>query len=91
MPLKKLKDLIWDIYQMKVKYDAKMNQAGMPLETMEQYVYTYLVQRYGIKSLILEWSQAIVNALSTYSQEDHEVCLFQKVLKNECDEEFRFV
>jgi hypothetical protein len=26
-----------------------------------------------------------------YCQEDHEVNLFGKIIKNECDEEFRFI
>ena len=54
-------------------------------------MYTYLVQKYGLKSLIVEWATAIINGVRTYAREDHEVSLFAKVLKNECDEEFRFI
>ena len=54
-------------------------------------MYTFLVQKYGLKSLIVEWATAIINAVRAYTREDHEVALFAKVLKNECDEEFRYI
>ena len=54
-------------------------------------MYTYLVHKYGLKSLIVEWATAIINGVRAYLQEDHEVSLFAKVLKNECDEEFRYI
>jgi hypothetical protein len=58
---------------------------------MEQYMYTYLNQKYGLKSLIVDWASTIIQGIKTYIKEDHEVTLFGKVLKNECDEEFRFI
>lgn len=54
-------------------------------------MYTYLNQRYGLKNLIIEWAAAIINGIKTYLKEDHDVALFGKILKNECDEEFRFI
>jgi hypothetical protein len=54
-------------------------------------MYTYLNQRYGLKNLIIEWAAAIINGIKTYLKEDHDVGLFGKILKNECDEEFRFI
>ena len=63
----------------------------MPRETMEQYMYTYLNQKYGLKNLIIEWAAAIINGIKTYIREDHDIALFGKILKNECDEEFRFI
>lgn len=52
-------------------------------------MYTYLNQRYGLKSLIIEWATAIVNGIKNYQKDDHEVFLFGKILKNDCDEPFR--
>jgi oligoribonuclease NrnB/cAMP/cGMP phosphodiesterase (DHH superfamily) len=63
----------------------------VPRETMEQYMYTYLNQKYGLKSLIVEWAAAIINAVKTHIKEDHDAALFAKILKNDCDEEFRFI
>jgi hypothetical protein len=54
-------------------------------------MYTYLNQRYGLKQLIIEWASAIINGIKRYQGEDNEVCLFGKVLRNEIDEEFRYV
>lgn len=54
-------------------------------------MYSYLNKRYGLKSLVLEWAAAIIHGVRRYSQEDSEVELFGKILKNECDEDFRFV
>lgn len=44
-----------------------------------------------MRTLIIEWLQAILNAVNMYKREDHEVRLFGKILKNECDEEFRLI
>ncbi len=63
----------------------------MPRETLEQFMYTYLNQKYGLKNLIVEWAAAIINAVKMYIREDHDAALFAKILKNECDEEFRFI
>jgi hypothetical protein len=55
-------------------------------------MYTYLNQRYGLKQLIIEWAGAIIGGIKRYSKEkDADVCLFGKVLRNEVDEDFRFV
>ena len=52
-------------------------------------MYTYLNQKYGLKSLIVEWAASIINGIKTYVKQDHDVALFAKILKNECDEGFR--
>jgi Ca2+-binding EF-hand superfamily protein len=91
LTLKQLKEVINDMYAQKLKYDQKCVESKLPRETMEQYMYTYLNQRYGLKSLIIEWVAAIINGIKTYLKQDHDVALFGKILKNECDEEFRFI
>lgn len=79
------------MYAQKIKFDKKCDDSKAPKETMEQYMYTYLNQKYGLKSLIVEWAASIINGVKTYLKEDHEVTLFAKILKNECDEEFRLI
>jgi hypothetical protein len=39
----------------------------------------------------VEWAASIINGVKTYIRKDHDVTLFAKILKNECDEEFRFI
>lgn len=54
-------------------------------------MYTYLNQKYGLKTLIIEWASTIITGVKTYLRDDHDITLFAKILKNECDEQFRFV
>ena len=89
LPPKQLKDIIQDIYTQKLKFDQKARDLGQAIETMEQFMYTYLVQKYGLKSLIVEWATAIINSIKFYIQpqnenaaEDTTVSLFAKILKN---------
>eukprot|EP01022_Parablepharisma_sp_SALTPOND_P015706 TRINITY_DN224_c0_g1_i1.p3 TRINITY_DN224_c0_g1~~TRINITY_DN224_c0_g1_i1.p3 ORF type:complete len:446 (+),score=58.40 TRINITY_DN224_c0_g1_i1:14248-15585(+) len=91
LSLKALKEVINDIYTQKVKFDERCAMAGQPKETMEQYMYTYLNQRYGLKALIIEWATAIVSGIKKHSKEDSDVALFGKILQNECDEEYRLI
>ena len=44
-----------------------------------------------IQNLIIEWATAIINGIRKFSTEDNDVAVFGKILRNECDEEFRFV
>eukprot|EP00826_Nyctotherus_ovalis_P048786 TRINITY_DN5782_c0_g1_i14.p1 TRINITY_DN5782_c0_g1~~TRINITY_DN5782_c0_g1_i14.p1 ORF type:complete len:640 (+),score=99.30 TRINITY_DN5782_c0_g1_i14:126-2045(+) len=90
LTLKQLKELIHDIYIQKQKYDEKCAATKLPRETMEQYMYSYLNQRYGLKSLIIEWTAAIVSGIKAYYTKDCDVQLFWKILRNECDEDYRF-
>ena len=79
------------MYNQKLKYDLKCRESKLSVETMEQYMYTYLNQKYGLKTLIVEWASLIISGVKAYLRDDHEVTLFAKILKNECDEDFRFV
>jgi len=58
---------------------------------MEQFMYTYLNQRYGLKPLIIDWASAIISAIQRFSRDCADICLFGKVLRNEIDEDFRYV
>jgi hypothetical protein len=91
LTLRQLKDLINDIYQQKTKFDQKCEDSKLPRETMEQFMYTYLNQRYGLKNLIIDWAAGIINGIKSFQREDHDVALFGKILRSECDEEFRYI
>ena len=54
-------------------------------------MYTYLNQRYGLKQLIIDWAHAIISAIKQYSRQCADVHLFGKLLRNEVDEDFRYV
>ena len=52
LTLKQLKEFIEEIYISKEKFDQKCFDAHQAKETMEEYMYSYLNQKYGLKSLI---------------------------------------
>lgn len=79
-----------DIYTSKQKYNTFCLENRQPLETMETYMYTFLNQKYGLKSLAIEWAMSIVNGIKKYGLEDPEIATFGKMLRNQVDEEFLF-
>lgn len=91
LTLKQLKDLIVDIYEQKQFFDEKCTSNKLPKETMEQYLYTYLNKKYGLKNIVMEWASSVINGIKRYSFEDSDVALFARIMRNECDEGFRFV
>jgi hypothetical protein len=46
-------------------------------------MYTYLNQKYGLKSLAIEWAMSIVNGIKKYGIDDSEVATFGKILRNQ--------
>ena len=40
---------------------------------------------------MMEWAQTLNEAILKYQTEDNDVLIFAKTLRNEIDEEFRFV
>lgn len=86
---KMLIEIIDEIYTSKSNYDKISNENKLPRETMEQYMYTFLNYKYGLKNLIIEWAVSIINGIKTFSSEDPKILLFGKILKNEIEEEFR--
>ncbi len=91
LSIKNTKDIINEIYNSKTIYDKKCYDNKIPRETMEQHMYTYLNHKYGLKSLIIEWAAAIINAIKLYSNQDSDINLFGKILRNEQEEDSRFI
>ena len=91
LSIKNTKDIIQEIYNNKSIYDQKCYENKIPRETLEQYMYTYLNQKYGLKNLIIEWASSIINAIKMYSSEDCDINLFGKILRNEQEEDSRLV
>lgn len=54
-------------------------------------MFTHLNQKYGLKNLIIEWAASIVNAVKFHMKEDSDIALFAKLLKNEVEEDFRYI
>ena len=84
--LKMMKEIISNIYISKNNFDKKCIQCKQPKQTMEEYMYTYLNQKYGLKNMVIEWATNIINGIRTFSKEDTEISLFGKILQNELEE-----
>jgi hypothetical protein len=48
---------------------------------MEQHLYTFLAQRYGLRSLVVEHASSIVRACTTLEGVDNDAALFLRVLR----------
>ena len=66
LTIKQLRDTITDIYAQKIKFDKKCEDSKQCRETMEQYIYTYLNQKYGLKNLIIECFAALINGIKIH-------------------------
>lgn len=91
LTLNHLKTLLKDLIASKQEHDQKCQAAGLPLETLEQHLYTFLTTRFGLKSLVVEWAESVVAGISQFAADDHDVALMGKILQNEIDEDFRIV
>ena len=90
LTLRQLQDLIFEIYQAKSKYDTKCMQNKLARETMEEFMYTFLNQRYGLSSLTITWAASLINGIRTFSKQDFEVLQFGKILRGQISEFHRF-
>jgi hypothetical protein len=81
-----LLNLIENIYRSKSICNYKCEQSKKPIETMEQHLYEYLNQRYGLKNLTIEYASSIIKAIKDYSNISSEILLFGMILKNELEE-----
>ena len=79
-------DLINELYDSKIEYDRICNENHLKKESMEQYMYKFLNNKYGLKNLVIEWSSSIITGIKMYSSTDSEINLFSKIIKNKIEE-----
>lgn len=82
LTLNQLKEVIGEIYASKYKHNSICLESGVPMETLETHMYTFLNQKYGLKPITVEWAMSIVNGIKKYGQDDAEVAAFGKMLRN---------
>ena len=90
MTLSQLRDLIKEIYSKKLTIDQKCLVSKKPWKTYEQHVQDTLKSKFGLKSLIFESMFSLLMSLKYYQEKDNDIAVFLYILRNECDEEFRF-
>jgi len=76
-----LNEIIQNIYKSKIAYDQNCIDLNKPLETMEQHMYQYLNNKYGLKNLTIEYASAIISGIKDYSKKDMNIKLFGMLLK----------
>jgi hypothetical protein len=54
-------------------------------------MYTFLNKKYGLKNLIIEWAKNVITGIKYYSKKDSTVLLFGKIMRNEQEEDARFI
>ena len=81
-----LNEIIQNIYKSKIAYDQNCIDLNKPLETMEQHMYQYLNNKYGLKNLTIEYASAIISGIKEFSKKDMNIKLFGMLLKNEIEE-----
>ena len=81
MTIRQLLETINDIYNSKLENDKKLSQNRQQKMTMEQFLYHYLNNKYGLKNLVIEYASCI------FSKKNSEVLLFGKILRNEIEEQ----
>ena len=82
-----LLETINDIYNSKLEYDKKLVQNNQQKLTMEQFLYQYLNNKYGLKNLVIEYASGIIQGIKDFSKKNSEVLLFAKILRNELEEQ----
>lgn len=88
---RQLTQMIERIDLSKEAYDQRCASRGLPLETMAQYLRTYLHQRYGLPHLVQSYTIAMAKGVKRYALKDHKVAAFAKIVCHVMDEGFRDV
>lgn len=86
IPLKDFLKLINNIYESKEKEEKINLEKGLPQETLEHHIYTYLTREYGVKHIVIEKAFSIFTSLRKYSNINSDVLLFAKIIRNDIDE-----
>ena len=81
-----INEIIQNIYKSKISYEQNCIDLNKPLETMEQHMYQYLNNKYGLKNLTIEYASAIISGIKEYSKKDMNIKVFGMLLKNEIEE-----
>lgn len=66
LSLHQLREVINEIYASKAKHNSICLETGVPMETLETHMYTFLNQKYGLKPITVEWAMSIVNGIKKY-------------------------
>lgn len=72
----------------KKAYDEKSFKQKNPPETLENFMYIYFSQKYGLKEMIKVQVSSVIDKIQIFSKTNSEIETFRRILKNEVDEKF---
>lgn len=86
-------EMIERVYESKaIANDKAMQNVGnVPMETIEQHAYRTLEKKYGLRDLAVVHAGMLLKAINKYAEESNEVAVFQRIFRNEIEEDFRNV
>ena len=80
--------LINDIMKTKKDYDERPGANKQPQETLENFLYIFFSQKYGLKDMVKVEVTTMIDRIKEFGTSSQEVEVFKKILKNEVDEKF---
>lgn len=86
--LPQVKLLVHDIMENKASFDERAEKSGGLPQQLEEFLYVYFKQKYGLKDLILVEITSLMDQIKYVSPKSAEVSAFKGMLKNEIDEKF---
>lgn len=91
--LNECKELIEKLYEGKKNANERSLKglSRIPIETMEQFTYRIMEKRYGLRSIAVEHVGMLLKSIEKWAWEDNEVSVFQKIFKNEIEEDFKLI
>ena len=89
IPLNDFLILINNIYESKEKEEKINLEKGLPQETLEHHIYTFLTRKYGVKHIVIEKAFSIFSSLRKYCNINSDILLFDKIIRNDIDESSR--
>eukprot|EP00928_Gymnodinium_smaydae_P021647 TRINITY_DN1846_c0_g1_i2.p1 TRINITY_DN1846_c0_g1~~TRINITY_DN1846_c0_g1_i2.p1 ORF type:complete len:517 (-),score=134.60 TRINITY_DN1846_c0_g1_i2:971-2521(-) len=88
LSLKQLRSIMAALFASKSQQDRRCALQHEPQETLEQHLYSFLAKRYGLKSVVQEWAEAIFRTIRKYAPYEVDVLAFGKILQNVLTEGF---
>ena len=86
--LPQVKTLVHDIMENKASFDERAESSGGLPQLLEEFLYVYFKQRYGLKDLILVEITSLMDQIKYLTPKSAEIRAFKGMLKNEIDEKF---
>ena len=81
----KLKQTIQEIYISKKQFESESKNRK---ETLEQFLYSYIKKKYGLKELVYKNIEDVVDGIKEYKDYSSDIYLFGKIVRNAIDEAY---